>query len=342
MIIIRPITEKDAEAFINIAFTAGIGMTSMPKNRKLLEKRINDSINAFKDPSSNNTGTYLFVLEDLESGVIGGTCGIAAKTGVHSPISFYDIKKQEQHNGIGVPNKIVSTLHVSHHTNHWSEICSLYLMADYRHSGIARLLSLSRFLFIAAFPERFEPMIFAEMRGQVDENQISPFWEGVGKHFVDMTFEALMHLRDEGIHDLSQAVPMYPIYIDLLPRNVQEAIGTVHEKTKPALYMLIQEGFAHSSEFDICDGGPKIEAATKNIRTIQESQLGTIAEITQEIETTPLFILSNATIDFRACYSPIRKLPAGGLVIPAEVAKALKLKVGDKVRYVSSHKETSE
>lgn len=341
MIIIRSITEKDLEAFIKIAFTAGIGMTSMPKNRQILEKRIHDSINAFKTPSACSDCTYLFVLEDVETGVIGGVCGIAAKTGTHSPISFYGIKKQEQHNAMGLPNKIVPTLHVFHHNNHWSEICSLYLLADYRHSGIARLLSLSRFLFMAAFPERFEKMVFAEMRGQVDENQISPFWEGVGKHFVDTTFESLMHLRDEGIHDLSQALPAHPIYVELLPKNVQDTIGVVHEKTKPALYMLLQEGFVYSDEFDICDGGPKIQAETKKIRTVKDSQVETVAEISTEVETTPLFILSNDSLDFRACYSPIRKLP-DGLAIPVDVAIALKLKVGDKVRLISPHKDTSE
>ena len=258
MIIIRPITENDAEAFINIAFTAGIGMTSMPKNRKLLKKKVDDSIKSFKSTSVNEAETYLFVLEDLEKGLIGGTCGITAKTGRHSPISFYRIKGQEQHNGIGLPNINVHLLNVFHHSNYWSEICSLYLMEDYRHSGIARLLSLSRFLFIAAFPERFEPMVFAEMRGQVSENMICPFWEGIGKHFVDTTFESLMNLRDEGVRDLSQALPVYPIYVELLPKEVRETIGSVHEKTKPALHMLKQEGFKHSDEFDICDGGPKM------------------------------------------------------------------------------------
>ena len=146
-------------------------------------------------------------------------------------------------------NKIVPALHVVQHENYWSEICSLYLKVDYRHSGLGRLLSLSRFLFIAAFLERFEKMIFAEMRGYIDENQVSPFWQGIGQHFVDTTFETLTHLRDEGILDLSRALPWHPIYIELLPRGVQESIGKIHEETKAAFQMLIQEGFKVSDEF---------------------------------------------------------------------------------------------
>ena len=96
MMIIRPITEKDTEAFIKMAFTAGIGMTSMPKNREILEKRVNESIKAFaKATPSPDAGIYLFVLEDLKTGEIGGICGIASQTGRQFPIPFYRIKKHE-------------------------------------------------------------------------------------------------------------------------------------------------------------------------------------------------------------------------------------------------------
>lgn len=337
MIIIRPITKQDTEAFIKIAFTAGIGMTSMPKNRDILEKRVAESEQAFiQDISSPDDETYLFVLEDLNTGIIGGTCGIAAKTGKKSPLSFYRIKRQEQHKGLGSAVKIAPALHVVHHKNYWSELCSLYLTKEFRHSGLGRLLSLSRFLFISAFPERFDRMIFAEMRGHI-ENDLSPFWEGIGQHFVDTKFETLMHLRDEGVIDLSQALPLHPIYIELLPQKVQESIGKIHEETKAALEMLMQEGFKLSDELDICDGGPKIEIETKKIRSIEASCLGKITHVTNEALTTASYILSNDRLNFRACLSSIIIHEDGGITIPEEAAKALKVSIGDSIRYVSPY-----
>lgn len=335
MIVIRPITKKDTEAFINIAFTAGIGMTSMPKNREILEKRVQDAVASFaKTTASPNDETYLFVLEDTKTGEIGGTCGIVAKTGKHSPLSFYRIQKEEQHTGIGSSTHFVPILNVIHYRNYWSEVCSLYLTAHFRHSGLGKLLSLSRFLFIASFPERFDSKIFAEMRGYFDENRISPFWEGVGRHFVDTTFETLMHYRDEGIIDLSQALPRYPIYIELLPEKVQAAIGKVHDNTQAALKMLLQEGFALSDEIDICDGGPKIEAEIKEIRSVKQSIVAQIGAITDEAMSSPTLLLANHQLDFRACLSPVATMSSGKVVIPAEAAAALEVKIGDRIRFV--------
>lgn len=340
MIIIRPIAQKDLESFIQMAFTAGIGMTSMPKNRDLLEKRVKESIEAFHaQVSSPGNENYLFVLEDLETGSIGGTCGITAMTGKNSPLSFYRKKKLEQHKCPDSIIKIVPTLHVVHYKDYWSEIGSLYLTAKFRHSGLGRLLSLSRFLFIAQYPEKFDSMIFAEMRGYLDQNQISSFWEGIGQHFVETKFETLMHLRDEGIVDLSEALPSHPIYIELLPKNVQESIGKVHDETNAALKMLIDEGFSLSYDIDVCDGGPKIEIETKKIRSIKESKTVAIATFTDEPLVTAPFIISNNKLNFKACLSPIQITSNGEAVIPYETAKALELDIGDIIRYVSPYNQ---
>lgn len=339
MIIIRPIKGKDTEAFIEIAFTAGIGMTSMPKNRESLKNKIIESEKAFTESPPSDAVTYLFVLEDLDTGKIEGTCGIIAKTGIQTPILFYRMENSTIHKGIGTSIKRMPTLRVVQHHNYWSEICSLYLSPNYRHSGIGRLLSLSRFLFIAAFPKRFSSKIFAEMRGFSDENNRSHFWHGIGSHFIDTSFETLMALRDEDKFDLSLALPMHPIYVELLPQSVQESIGKVHNETKPALQMLMQEGFTLSNEFDVCDGGPKIEVMTRKIRCIQACNKDKVVDFTHDLLDTPKYILANNNLNFKACYSPVHKILKRGVVIPIKVAKTLELNIGDTIRYVSPYKE---
>lgn len=334
MIIIRPITLQDTEPFIKIAFDAGIGMTSMPKNREKLIKRIHESDNSFKKTvSAPQDEFYLFVLEDLETGKIGGTCGISAQTARQSPLFFYRVERREKHEDVTHAIKKIPVMRPVQYKNYWSEICSLYLAADFRHSGHGRLLSLSRFLFIANDSRRFSRMLFAEMRGHI-ENGRSAFWEGVGHHFIDADFNTLMQHRDEGHIELIQALPVHPIYIELLPKEVQESIGKVHELTQPALQMLLQEGFKISPEIDICDGGPKIEAETREIRSVKDSAVDTLSETVAASPSSSTHIVARHSIDFRACLTAVDTKKNGGVVISKDAADALKLKVGDPLRYV--------
>lgn len=341
MHIIRPITKKDTERFVEIAFHAGIGMTSMPKNRPVLMKRVDDAVEAFsKNVNQPGMENYLFVMEDLATGNIGGTCGITAKNGPN-PLFFYRLETIQTTNNIAPAPQSLRIMRPVHYYDYPSEIGSLYLLPDFRHSGLGRLLSLSRFLFMAAYPYRFDKMVFAEMRGYIDKNNTSPFWEGIGRHFLDMDFEAIMHMRDEEFLNVASALPIYPIYIDLLSKEAQESLGKIHFNTQAALNMLIQEGFQLSEEIDVFDGGPKIEAEISEIRTVRESAVDRVAEITTLDIHSPRHIVSNNTLNFRACYSPLGE-GKDGLIIPAAVAEALQLQVGDDVRYVLSTGENPE
>lgn len=333
MIVVRPICHRDREDFINFSFTAGIGMTSMPKHREILEKKIIESEKAFaKDVQQPGNENYLFVLEDLSTKTIGGTCGINAKTGVDQPKYFFHIENELEHPPLSnIPN--IPVMRGICHREAPSEICSLYLLPEFRKEGLGRLLSLSRFLFAAAHLHRFDTTIYAEMRGFVDKNQNCPFWEGIGRHFLDLDYVSLMRQRDLGNFDVVQIVPKYPIYISLLPKEVQEVIGKIHTNTWPAYHMLTEEGFYLTDDIDIFDAGPKIEAETKEIRTIKTSCMGTVAEITRNPVESIRYIISNHRLDFRACYSTLQK-GGKGICLPAESAEALQVKVGDIVRYV--------
>ncbi|MEI8365241.1 MAG: arginine N-succinyltransferase [Parachlamydiaceae bacterium] len=340
MIIVRPITQADAETFIYIAFNAGVGMTSMPKNRDILIERIHLSMQSFtKKTTSPGDEFYLFVLEDLETGTIGGTCGMIAQTARNSPLFFYRIEHREKHQNVLHQFKRVPTLRAVKYQPHWSEICSLYISPEFRHRGVGRLLSLNRFLFMAEHPHRFTKKIFAEMRGMFDDTHTSPFWEGIGRHFMDTDLNTFTHMRDAGIVDLTQILPTHPIYIEMLPENVQEALGKVHPESQPALNMLLQEGFYPSSECDICDGGPKIEAELRGIRSFKESIVGPIAEILSEEPACLQCILSNRMLDYRACLAPVETTLQGGVVISSRTAEALRVKVGDRIRYVTQKAE---
>lgn len=335
MYIIRPITEKDAEDFVSIAFHAGIGMTSMPKNREVLLELVANSINAFnKEIHSPGRERYLFLLENTDTGEIVGTCGIAAKTGLLRPLYFYRVETHYKNPSfISTPQKI-PIMRVVRYDRAPTEICSLFLLHKARVGGLGKLLSLSRFLFIATHPSRFDKIIYAEMRGYIDSNNISPFWEGFGRHFVDIKFEELMHIRDMESIDVSQALPAHPIYLNLLPKEVKESIGKVHSATVPALQMLIQEGFSLTEEVDVFDGGPKIEAETKEIATIKQSKISKISEIVDKFSEEEHHLISNERLSgFRACLGTVKVKDDHSVILDKETAHALQVEIGNFIRY---------
>lgn len=336
MYVVRSITAKDAEDFVAMAFDASIGMTSMPKNKEVLHQKVESAVDSFRrDIQTPGSELYLFVLENSENGEIIGTCGIAAKTGLSNPIYFYRIETHYKNPSfIPSPQKI-PIMRVVQYKDAPTEICSLFLSHKNRSAGFGKLLSLSRFLFIAAHTQRFEKIVYAEMRGFVDQHNFCPFWEGIGKHFVDIDFVELMHIRDIETIDVAQALPMYPIYLHLLSKEVQDSLGKVHPSTIPALQMLIREGFSLTEEIDVFDGGPKIEAETKEINTVKNSIVGKVEEIVYKMPESNRSLISNEGLtDFRACLGSVQTNQHGGLILDAESAKALKIEVGNSIRYI--------
>ena len=71
MQLVRLVKASDVSEVTKLIKKAGIGMTTMPKNRKEVEERINWSISSSnKKTKSPNKDTYLFVLENNDK-IIG-------------------------------------------------------------------------------------------------------------------------------------------------------------------------------------------------------------------------------------------------------------------------------
>ena len=122
----------------------------------------------------------IYLLKDSDTGNIVGTAAIESAVGLDSPWYNYHVSKQvhisEQ---LQVYHQVDTLMLCNDHTG-CSELCTLFLLPEYRHSKNGSLLSKSRMLFLACFPHLFAERIFAEMRGYSDENGVSPF----GKDWV--------------------------------------------------------------------------------------------------------------------------------------------------------------
>lgn len=336
MHLIRPIREADFDDLKKLASKAGAGFTTLPNDPKYLKNKINESLRAFDKKVTRPRGeSYLFVLEDCKTAHVVGVSGIVSKVGGFEPFYTYKIKSERHVDSELKINKHVRFLHLSANHDGPSEICSLFLDPASRKAGLGRLLSLARFLFMAQFPKRFDKKVISELRGVIDEHGKSLFWEGVGRHFFETDFANADFLSGLGNKEfIKNLMPKHPIYIPILPKNVQQVIGKVNQHTAPALHLLQSEGFVYEDEVDIFDAGPTVSTALAEIRTVRQSRLAKIGEIVTEPIKGNDFLVANTLVDFRALTTSLKVLKSGQFVIEQEAAEALKIGVGDEVRFV--------
>jgi arginine N-succinyltransferase len=338
MLVIRPIELQDLAALEALSADTGYGLTTLPRDAKLLARRIKASLRGFEkltDDDRPRGETYLFVLEDLGTGQIVGTSGIVAKVGGFDPFYAYRIETTVHESRMLNVRNEVRVLYLDEEHDGPCEVGSLFLSPQYRRGGAGRLLSLCRFLFMAQFPEYFDPEVIAEMRGVVDGQGRSPFWDALGRHFFDIDYPTADYLSMVNKRFIADLMPKHPIYIPLLPPEAQAVIGKVHEQTEPAMRMLKDEGFRESGRVDIFDGGPVVRCPLAEIRTVRTSLLAPITGIVDVPFEGEPYLLCNGRQDFRACQGPLQLLPDGTVRIGIQQAMALKMKVGDSVRFAT-------
>ncbi|MBD1583874.1 arginine N-succinyltransferase [Pseudoalteromonas sp. S16_S37] len=335
MQILRPIASRDFAAFKQIAIESGHGFTSLPVDDQILQDKIARSEKSFsKTLSKPFDEGYVFVLEDSETGEIMGTTAIEAAVGMQVPLYHYHLGKTVHHSRTLDVYNTVDILSMCNDYTGCSEICTLFLREPFRKGLAGRFLSRSRFVFMADHSERFSETVIAEMRGVSDANGNSPFWKWLQEHFFSIEFPQADHLV--GLGDkvfISELMPKYPIYANLLSEEAQAVIGKVHEKTKPALKLLQKEGFEHRGYIDLFDAGPTVEAKLKNIRTVQRSVVAHI-EIRSDVTGKARAISNQGLANFKATFTDKCSYDeqSNTLFVDASVAKALALNNGDSVR----------
>ncbi len=345
MFVIRPIELNDLEGLLELLKDSGHGLTSLPRDPEILERRIKHSVQSFDKDSwtSGPSGqSYLFVMEEIFTGRLVGVSGIIAKIGGFEPYYFYRVEVNTHKSKMLKVNNHIKSLHLESVHSGPAEICSLFLEPQFRNSQNGRFLSLSRFLFMAENRDSFENEVIAELRGCVDDNGHSPFWEAVGKHFFQIDFPTADYLTMKSKKFIEELLPKYPIVANLLPQEAQRIIGEVHSHTKPAKRILEQEGFDFSGWVCVFDPGPVLKAQIDDIRTIKESKQATIIGIknSKELSETP-YIIARTNESFRSCLSPI-ELTNKGIIISDVAASALKVRISDTIRFVGLKKvETS-
>lgn len=337
MKVIRPIQQSDYAALHDIAVESGIGFTSLPVNEDLLKRKIAGAEASFRqDVQSPGNQSYLFVMEDSDNNQVVGTSGIEATVGLDDAFYHYHLGTVvHASRELGVHNA-VDILTLCNDYTGVSEICTLFLRESARQGSNGRLLSKFRFLFMIEHPERFSDTIIAEMRGVSDENGTSPFWEWLEEHFFSMDFPTADYLTGIGNKVfIAELMPKYPIYVNLLSEEAQAVIGKVHDKTKPALQLLEQEGFSCRGYVDIFDGGPTVEANLQHIRTARTSRkLPVKIDDRAAASGEQHYIINTSVQGFRGISDDMAVDEASQLaLISAAAAEALNVSNGDEIRF---------
>ena len=302
MMIVRHAELRDLDDIYCLAGKSGIGLTSLPADRKTLHARITRTQNTLKGEMPKSEQGYLFVLEDTEAHRVVGVSAIEVAVGLKEPFYNYHVGHQVHASQTLDVYKTLKTLFLSNDLTGCSELCTLFLDADYRKNQNGKFLSKVRFLFIAAFKAHFEQKLIAEMRGYSDESGKSPFWDAIGQFFFNMDFATADYLSGIGQKVfIAELMPRFPVYIDLLPQAAQDVIGKVHTQTFPAYRVLESEGMKYQGYVDIFDAGPTLEAELQHLRAVQESELLTI-KIVAEAETgdCAYLVAKDSYADYRA------------------------------------------
>jgi arginine N-succinyltransferase len=335
MVIVRPVSMDDLDALGELAGLAGVGLTTLPKDRALLARRIERSEASFRRFADRPGGeSYLFVMEDTAAPRVVGACGIVSKVGGFEPFYGYRIEMQLFESRIIGVHKEVPILKLHEEHDGPAEIGSLFLHPDWRHSGNGRLLQLVRFLFMAEHPELFEQAVLSEIRGVLNERGHSPFWDALGRHFFGLDFAEADRLSVVNKKFIAELMPDHPIYIPLLPPDAQAVIGKPHRDSERAVKNLEGEGFRFANMVDIFDAGPVVSCPRDEIRTVRESRRTVISAISDEPIDGPQYMIGTTTEKFRACKG-CAEVTRAGVRITAEAATALALTVGDAVRVVA-------
>ena len=336
MLVVRAITEQDLDGLMLLAGQVGGGMTTLKPDRLQLQERIAVACASFAEQIAPEQRDYVFVMEDVDRGMLVGVCAIKSAVGLDAPFYNYRIGTLVHSSTELKVFLQMDTLYLCHDLTGSAELCSLFLHPDYRSGSNGKLLSKSRFLFIAQFPHLFPDRLIAEMRGFLRADGSSPFWDNLGAHFFKMDFERADMLSGRGKKAfIAELMPRHPLYVVYLPQEAQDVIGVVHDATAPARRLLEQEGMHYEGYIDIFDAGPVLQGRVGQLRAIRDSALAMVEPDAPVAATyTPMLVSNTALAHFRviAVYTEVEQ---GRIALSAEDRLRLGCGTGESVRTLS-------
>lgn len=251
-------------------------LLNLPADKSILSKKVEKSMASFNGELPKEDAEYLFVLEDLENNFVAGSAMILAKNGTAlSPnFSFKVVKKERFSRDLGV-GFIHQILRLNVNTDGPTEFGGLVLDRSYRRrpEKLGRVISLSRFSYVALFPDRFENDAHAELAPPLTDEGRSEFWEALGRRFTGMPYKEADQISSQNNQFIQSLFPEEDIYLCLLDSKARLVLGRVGEETQPALHLLSKIGFKYKDEVDPFDGGPHLGCPMRDVSILKKGRM---------------------------------------------------------------------
>jgi arginine N-succinyltransferase len=328
---VRPAGNDDFQAIYEMAKLTGGGFTNLPPDRGALVDKIIRSQKSFAvEREAPADDMFLFVLENVDTGQIRGTCQVFGKVGVESAFYSYRISTLTQTSQALGKTFRAEMLSLTTDLEGSSEVGGLFLHPGERAGGLGMLLARSRYLFIKRHRDRFGRRLLAELRGVIDEAGGSPFWDAIAGRFFGMNFQEADEFNgSHGTQFIADLMPKTPIYTAMLPETARAVMGVPHPSGRAAMKMLEREGFSFDCYIDIFDGGPTMVAPTDQVRTVRDSRDLLLVGVADDVEGQNMMLAAGHLSSFAAVCSNVRMEPEGGATISRAAAEALGIWPGD-------------
>ena len=330
---VRPARNEDFQAIYEMAKLTGGGFTNLPADKATLVDKLMRSADAFaRDTEAPGGDLFVFVLENVATGDVRGTCQIFSAVGQNPDHPFYSYRIRES---VQTSVELERTFRTEVLTlctdfNGCSEVGGLFLHPEARAGRLGVLLARSRYLFIRRHRARFADRVVAELRGVIEETGRSAFWDAIAGRFFGMTFaEADAFNGAHGTRFIADLMPKTPIYTAMLSADALDVMRRPHPTGAVAMRMLEEEGFTGGDYVDIFDGGPTMYAPTDEIRSIRESRELLLAGVEDEVKGPCMLLAGGALAGFRAGRGNVRIAADGSATLDRDTATLLGIGPGD-------------
>jgi arginine N-succinyltransferase len=336
MFIVREVFPDDLDGLHAVA--SHLDSVNLPDDRAVLEQLIEHSRKSFNGQLDVFKREYMFVL--LEDKKLIGTSMIHAQHGTRrAPHIFFDVLEDERYSDTLDKHFVHKVLRIGYNYNGPTEIGGLVLHPDYRRNALAlgKWLSYVRFLYMGLHRASFRDEVLSELLPPLENDGTSLLWESLGRNFTGMTYQEADRLSQTNKEFIRSLFPAEPIYISLLPSNVQKLIGQVGPETKGVEKMLRRIGFQYADRIDPFDGGPHFVAKTDEITLVKNTKKAKAVKVNDADDGRPFGLISverDKAPHFSATGSRFR-LEGSSVGLPGNVLEALGIEAGDEVGVLS-------
>jgi arginine N-succinyltransferase len=339
VLILRPVAAEDLDELLELA--SQLDSVNLPRDRDFLAERIARSQHSFGAAAGRERADwrrceYVFVLEDLASRRCVGTSLILAKNGrPEAPYYWLEVSSEERYCP-ELRNRFVhKKLRLRSTVDGPTEVGGLILDPGYRAHAqkCGKALSIVRFAFISAHPERFERQLIAEMLSPFDAPGKNRLWDAFGARFTGLAYREADRLSARTKQFIADLFPEDAVYVTLFPEEVQKVIGEPAESAKAAVRILERIGFQPLNQVDPFDGGPYYGAARDAVVSVRERRELVLPGTPAARELTGAGTLALLSTEmggsFRATVVPLDE--DGAPIVSAECREIMRVRSGDRV-----------